>query len=258
MKFIYSIISLFILSSCVGGKDLNYTSLNSGEQITDATSTVLDHQPWDNLLKKYVDDKGFVDYKAFKKDHHALNEYLQYLNTNAPTKTTSINEQFAYYINLYNAATVDLILENDMPASIKDISGPLGQVWLVEHVMINDKAYSLAAVEKNVLQKMGDPRIHFAINCASFSCPKLQNTAFTAANLNSLMDKAAAEFINSDKNDLSDVANPRLSKIFDWYKSDFTDTGVTIIEYINKYANSAILKDASISYKDYDWSLNKQ
>lgn len=72
------------------------------------------------------------------------------------------------------------------------------------------------------------------------------------------MDKAAAEFINSDKNDLSDVANPRLSKIFDWYKSDFTDTGVTIIEYINKYANSAILKDASISYKDYDWSLNKQ
>lgn len=107
----------------------------------------------DDLLKKHVDDKGFVDYKAFKKDHNALNEYLQYLNNNAPTKTTSINEQFAYYINLYNAATVDLILENDMPASIKDISGPLGQVWLVEHVMINDKAYSLAAVEKNVLQK---------------------------------------------------------------------------------------------------------
>lgn len=258
MKIIYIILAFFVLSSCVGGKDLIYSKLESGEKITNAATNVLDHSAWDELLKKHVNEKGFVNYTAFKKDHGVLNNYLQYLNDNAPIKTTSINEQFAYYINLYNAATVDLILENDIPASIKDISGPLGQVWLVEHVMINNKAYSLAAVEKNVLQQMGDPRIHFAINCASFSCPKLQNQAFTAVNINTLMEKGASEFVNTDKNDLSSPANPKLSKIFDWYKSDFTDTGVSVIEYINKYADSPIKPDASITYKEYDWSLNKQ
>jgi len=258
MKFVYVVLSFLILSSCVGGQDLDYTILQNGEQLTDATTSIMDHSAWDVLLKKYVDDDGFVDYNSFKKDHAALNEYLQYLNDNAPIETTHINEQFAYYINLYNAATVDLILENNMPASIKDISGPLGQVWLVEHVMINNKAYSLAAVEKNVLQKMGDPRIHFAINCASFSCPKLQNTAFMATNINTLMNKGATQFVNSDKNDLLDSLNPKLSKIFDWYESDFTDTGVSLIEYINKYAVEPIDGNASLSYKDYNWSLNKQ
>ncbi|MGJ8683553.1 MAG: DUF547 domain-containing protein [Nonlabens sp.] len=258
MKYMYITFLIILFTSCVGGKDLTYNTLASDQELVDATNDVMDHSIWDGLLKKHVNDKGFVNYTAFKKDQAMLKEYLQYLNDNAPVKTTSINEQFAYYINLYNAATVNLILENDMPASIKDISGPLGQVWLVEHVMINDKAYSLAAVEKNVLQKMGDPRIHFAINCASFSCPKLQNTAFTATNLNSLMDKSAREFINSDKNDLSNTAAPQLSKIFDWYKSDFTDTGVSIIAYINKYATTPLDSEATISYKDYDWSLNKQ
>jgi hypothetical protein len=93
----------------------------------------------------------------------------------------------------------------------------LGQVWLKKFIKVEDKEYSLAAVEKNMLQKMGDARIHFAINCASYSCHKLQNTAFTAANVNALMNKSAKEFINSDKNDFTDPNHPKLSSIFSFY-----------------------------------------
>lgn len=258
MKLLLISFVLLTLSSCIGRKDLTYKSLTSGQQVSDASTTVLDHSVFDRLLKKHVDNNGFVNYVAFKKDQTALKEYLAYLNDNAPVQSTSINEQFAYYINLYNAATINLIIENDIPESIKDLGTTLSPVWNKEHVMVNDKLYSLSNIEKDVLQKMGDPRIHFAINCASYSCPKLQNTAFTAANLNSLMDKGAREFVNSDKNDLSNPAQPQLSKIFDWYKSDFTDTGVSLIDYINNYAVKPIQKNAKLYYLDYDWNLNKQ
>lgn len=143
-----------------------------------------------------------------------MKEYLDYLNENPPQKSWSINEQFAYYINLYNSNTVYIILINDLPDSIKDINGSLGQVWLKKFIKVDDKEYSLAAAEKNVLQKMGDARIDFAINCGSYSCPKLQNTAFTPANVNALMHKSAKELINSDKNDFTDPNHPKLSSIF--------------------------------------------
>jgi hypothetical protein len=145
-----------------------------------------------------------------------------------------------------------------MPGSIKDIDGPLGQVWLKNFIIVDGKDFSLADIEKSVLQKMGDPRIHFAINCASISCPKLLNEAFTGKNVDKLMTQAAKEFVNSDKNDLSDPSNPKLSSIFSFYPTDFKDHSGTIIDYVNQYANKKVNAGATISYKDYDWSLNKQ
>lgn len=258
MKNTILVLAIILLTSCIGGKDLYYTTLDNSAILENASKDALDHGAFDQQLKKFVDQNGFVDYAGWKKEQEILKTYLNYLNNNAPQKGWSQAAQFAYYINLYNAATVNLILDNNMPASIKDIDGPLGQVWLKDAARVDNKPYSLAAIEKNVLQKMGDPRIHFAINCASFSCPKLQNKAFTASNVNSLMETATTTFFNSDKNDLSDASNPKLSKIMDWYKSDFTDTGVTIIGYINTYATKKVNPNATINYIDYDWSLNKQ
>lgn len=141
-------------------------------QVIPSDKGQLDHNKWDVLLKKYVDAEGFVDYQGFKKQEEELKEYLDYLNENPPQKTWSINEQFAYYINLYHSDAIYIILINDLPDSIKDIDGPLGSVWLKKFIKVDDKEYALAAIEKNVLQKMGNARIHFAINCASYSCPK--------------------------------------------------------------------------------------
>lgn len=253
----YLIIVVGLLVSCTSSGGLHYDALTKGEKI-EATRAQLDHSNYDALLKKYVDDKGFVDYEGLATEQAKLKSYLVYLSVNPPRTDWETGEQFAYYINLYNASTLDLIVDNDMPASIKDIDGPLGQVWLKKYIVVNGKTYSLADIEKSVLQQMGDPRIHFAINCASFSCPQLLNQAFTGKNVDTLMEKAAFNFVNSDKNDLSDPNNPKLSSIFSFYPKDFKTVSPTIIDYVNKYADNKVNAGAKVDYKDYDWSLNKQ
>lgn len=259
MKNLVIVIQVFILVlSCAGAA--TYATKSSVDQLETVAETVMnhDHSAWDALLKKYVAEDGAVDYDGFKKDEKALKMYLVDLGSNPINKQASKNERLAYYINLYNASIIEIIIDNDQPESIKDLGSFLSPVWKKDFIKVGDELWSLDNIEKGVLQKMGDPRIHFAINCASYSCPKLQNQAFTSENMDSLMNKAAGEFINSDKNDLSDPDNPKLSEIFKWYRSDFTNAGMTIIEYVNKYAETKISDGASIDYLDYDWSLNKQ
>ena len=152
-----------------------------------------------------------------------------------------------------NANTIKLIIDNYPLKSIKDISNP----WLKNRLKIGDEDYSLADIENGILRKMNEPKIHFAINCASISCPKLMNTAYTAENVQDLMKQATEEFINnSEKNKLS-TNSPKISEIFKWYKSDFTENG-TIINYINQYANTKISEGAKINYIEYNWGLNDQ
>lgn len=214
----------------------------------------VDHSEWSSLLKKYVNDKGFVDYKGFKKDEAKLDSYLTMLSKMEPNDKWSVQELLAYYINIYNAATVKLILNNYPTKSIKDIKG----AWTKGFVKIGDKDISLGAIENGVLRKMDEPRIHFAINCASFSCPKLMNEAYTAAKINEQLDAAAKEFINSDKNDIS-ANTPKFSKIFDFYTGDFkVDGKKDLIAYINQYSNIKINPNAKYGFKEYDWSLNEQ
>lgn len=222
---------------------------------TTANSAVnVDHSDWDALLKKHVDKSGFVDYKGFKNDEAALNDYLNQLSNLAPTKKWSVQELLAYYINLYNAYTVDLIIDNYPVESIKDIDGP----WTKAIVPVGSKTLSLGGIENGILRKMDEPRIHFAINCASVSCPKLLREAFTAAKINEQLDKAAREFINSEKNEISSN-NPKVSSIFDWYKKDYTVNGEQdVIGYINQYSDTKINKNTTLSYKDYNWGLNEQ
>ncbi|WP_124981806.1 DUF547 domain-containing protein [Nonlabens xiamenensis] len=257
MKYICTFLVLIFTVSCIGSGDLYYQSLQKDQEIP-SDKGQLDHSQWDQLLNKHVNEEGFVDYDGMEEDRSALKEYLTYLGTNPPQKSWSISEQFAYYINLYNAATVEIILENDQPGSIKDIGSTLNPVWIQDFIKVGKKDYSLADIEKSVLQKMGDPRIHFAINCASYSCPKLMNKAYTAENVDQMMDQAADDFVNSDKNDLTDPNHPKLSSIFKFYPSDFKAGGLSIIEYVNQYADNKINPGAELSYKDYDWSLNKQ
>ena len=112
MKNIILFLFSALITSCIGSGDLYYSSLQQGQNIPAQTGT-LDHSNWDALLKSYVNKEGFVDYDGFKKDREKLQSYLTYLSNNAPQKSWSINQQFAYYINLYNAATVEVISNDD-------------------------------------------------------------------------------------------------------------------------------------------------
>jgi len=258
MKNIVSLLIIaFIFQSCLSNskkiEPLDIKQVEGNLTYNISTSENVNHKAWDVLLHKYVDENGFVDYKGFKNDQDELTNYLNYLSKNIPTESWTLQEQLAYYINLYNAATVKLILDNYPLESIKDISKP----WGKSIVKIGEDSFSLGDIEHNILRKMNEPRIHFAINCASYSCPNLLNEAFTASKIEEQLEHVSKIFINGNKNDISET-NPKLSKIFKWYKKDFNEGGENLISFINKYSSTKINADAAIDYKDYNWDLNEK
>ncbi|WP_411028912.1 DUF547 domain-containing protein [Spongiimicrobium sp. 3-5] len=211
-----------------------------------------DHALWNTLLGKHVADDGNVNYKGFANDNDKLQTYLMYLAENAPTDSWSKNELLAYYINLYNAATVKLIIDNYPLKSIKDIKGP----WDKKVVVVGDKKLSLGEIEHKILRKMDEPRIHFAINCASYSCPKLLNVAFSAAEMEKLLQQTASEFVNDSKRNILSVNTIQISQIFKWFKKDFTSNG-SLIDFVNKYGKTEVAAGAKVTHLKYDWSLNE-
>ena len=217
-----------------------------------------DHSIWDRLLNEYVNSKGFVDYKGMKVQMDTLDNYLKQLIEHSPQSDWSKNEKKAYYINAYNAYCIKFVLTKYPVASVNDINFSGKEIWDFKMVHLGDKTVTLRYLENDILRKMGDPRIHFAINCASYSCPKLANKAYTASNVNSMMDKMAKVFINdASKNEIT-AKKVRLSMIFDWYKDDFIKDGQTLIDFLNKYADVPINANAKVEYLEYNWALNKQ
>ncbi|MCB4799159.1 DUF547 domain-containing protein [Neotamlana laminarinivorans] len=215
------------------------------------------HNQWNSLLQNHVSEEGNVDYVAFKNNQQALLNYIEalkttYKNTNA-LKNATRNETLAFWINAYNALTIDLILKNYPLQSIRDLKDPWDQsLW-----QFGDKWFNLNTIEHKILRKMNEPRIHFAIVCASISCPKLQNTAFTASNINEQLTEATESFLlDKTKNEIS-PNELKLSKIFKWFTKDFKGKGSNVIDFLNKYSEIEIEKNAKITYKDYNWNLNK-
>ena len=217
------------------------------------TAAKPDHSPFNALLNKYVNSAGNVNYAGLKKDEAKLDAYLKDLSANSPQSDWSRNESMAFWINAYNANTLKLILKNYPVKSITDLHG--GKPWDVKWVNIGGKTYSLNNIEHDIIRpRYKDARIHFAVNCAAASCPPLPNKAFTAANLNSLLESRTKSFIrNANYNTIAD-GEVKVSKIFDWYGEDFGD----LKKYLNKYAATEIATDADIKFKDYNWALNKQ
>ena len=214
--------------------------------------TIVNHTTWNQLLKKHVSDQGKVDYLGFKKDLTELNAYLDWLSNCKPSETWSKDQLMAFWINAYNALTIKLIVDRYPISSIKDIYSP----WNIKVITIANKTLSLNNIEHDILRKMGDPRIHFGIVCASISCPKLQNEAFNTQNTNRLLNKASKEFLaDSTKNELTTDA-AELSKIFKWFAKDFKQEG-SLIDFLNKFADIRIASNATISFKDYNWGLNE-
>lgn len=236
--------------SCGKNKEqvkLTSTSTVSEKVLDEAT----DHNKWNALLQKNVSKDGTVNYKAFQKDGKELQSYLDELSARVPNRSWSRNATLAYWINTYNAFTVKLILDNMPIKSIKDINNP----WGKKFIYLANKKYSLEEIEHEILRKMDEPRIHFAINCASFSCPNLLNSAYTETKLEQQLNTVAKSFIN-DKSKNSITANKiEISKIFDWFAGDFKKEG-SVISFLNQYSSIKINPKAKLNYKDYNWSLN--
>ena len=213
---------------------------------------------FDSLLQKNVDKTGRVDYQSLKNNETLLDNYLAYIQNNEPTKEWSSNKKKAFWINTYNAYTIKIILNNYPLKSIRDIKIDGETAWKIPFVKIGQKRYTLDQIEHKILRKkFNDPRIHVGINCASVSCPRLWNFAFTEDNIASSLDNLMKEFINDTTRNKISKKNVALSEIFNWFSKDFIKNG-TIINYLNTYAAIKISEKASIKYLTYDWSLNKK
>ena len=228
-----------------------------------AGSTPPSHQLWNELLKTNVKPNGQVDYKGFIREKPKLESYLKLLSENAPDRSKwSKNEQLAYWINVYNAYTVKLIVDFYPTKSIRDL-GPrikiplIKDVWHHKFFKIAGVDMSLDEVEHSILRKEFDePRIHFAINCASVSCPPLLNESFVASNLENQLMRVTTTFINDPSRNKISSQSAQLSSIFSWFKGDFTKKG-TLIEFLNRYSKVKISPNARISFLDYNWNLNE-
>jgi len=216
-----------------------------------------DHSILDRLLNKYVSSAGKVNYKGLKTKMDTLDAYLLELKAHAPASDWTKNDKKAYYINAYNAYTLKLVLTKYPVASVKDISFSGKDLWSTKLVKLGENVYTLGQVENDLLRKMGDPRIHFAINCASYSCPKIWNYAYTAANVSSQMDKLTKAYINDVKHNIITENKIKISQLFEWYAADFVTPEHTLIQYLNKYSTIQIAANAKVEYLPYNWSLNE-
>ena len=251
MKSITVLTSILILLNCSPVQSNNL----EGEPVS--------HEIFDQLLNKYVGKNGFVDYKGFQKERAKLKEYLTLLQSTAPGKSWSKNEEIAYWINVYNAFTIELVLQHYPVESIKDIGSSIqipfvNTPWDIKFIEIGGETYDLNNVEHGILRKKWkEPRVHFAINCASYSCPVLREEAYTAEKLDDQLSDQAKRFINDDfRNDIT-KDKAQLSKLFDWFGGDFKAV-MPIKDFINQYADVKIGDKTDISYKEYDWRLNEQ
>ena len=219
------------------------------------------HEQWTNLLQKHVNPDGWVNYEGFIKDSLQLNNYLQQIESNYPNEKNWSREQIlAYWINAYNAYTVQIVIRNYPVASIKDIKPGvafLNSVWDIKFITIEGEQLDLNNIEHNILRKMNEPRIHFAVNCASYSCPKLLNTAYEAATIDNQLNQQAIDFINDPKRNVITAEKADVSSIFNWFTGDFTNDG-SLKDFLNKYSKVPIAENTGINFLEYNWNLNKQ
>lgn len=222
------------------------------------------HDKFDKILRKHVDGNGMVNYFQLKVNKHLLDSYLEMISKNPPQKSWTKNERLAYWINAYNAFTLKLVITHYPIKSIRDIGSSIqvpfvNSPWDVKFIKIGGETYDLNNIEHSIIRKRFDePRIHFALVCAAVSCPKLLNRAYFPKTLDKQLEQVAIGFLNnSSKNQVVSEGKVELSKLFSWYKGDFTKK-TDLISYINQYTKKKVKENAKISYKNYNWALNDQ
>ncbi len=232
------------------------------------STLTVDHSAWTTLLQTYVkpqsDGLNRADYARFKAEGRAaLTTYLAQLQAVDPGQLDK-PEQFAFWANLYNAKTIDVVVEAYPVTSIKKItfgnilaSGP----WSKKVLRVSGTELSLDDIEHNILRPyFKDPRVHYAVNCASIGCPNLGVVAFTGAQLSQQLDAAARAFVNHPRGIKVSGGRVMASKIYSWFQKDFGKGDADVLEHARGYASpplaAALGKVTTIDSFDYDWSLN--
>lgn len=251
-----------IVTGCARAeKAKSYTAARSQQEIDQS------HAAFTAILKTHLKNNK-VDYAGLTKNPGELNAYLDTLAAVPESAFDQWNrdQQMAFLINLYNATTLKLIVDHYPLKSIKDIGNILKGPWKQEVVRLFGRLETLDYVENDLLRgKYKDPRVHFAVNCASIGCPSLRPEAFQGAKLDTQLDEQGRAFLREPSKNHLDAANKTLylSPIFDWFKGDFTAKSGKVEKFIAPYVSDADRKliengDLSMKTTDYNWNLNQQ
>lgn len=233
----------------------------------EASTREVSHAAWSALLERYVveSDSGIHLFRygaVSPEDRRALEEYLAELSAVAP-RSLRRAQQLPYWVNLYNALTVRVILDHYPLSSIREIRptwlsrGPWKKAWLE----VDREPITLDDIEHRILRPIWrDPRIHYAVNCASLGCPNLQPVAFTEANAEGLLESAARAFVNHPRAASVDRGELTVSSIYHWFREDFGDSEEGVLKHLRRYARPQLVEQLrgirEIDDHEYDWSLN--
>ena len=234
-----------------------------------ASPELINHDTWTDLLSRYVhrrkDGVNLFDYRGLSPAGEAqLADYIA-VQANILISQYNRDEQLAYWINLYNALTVRVILEHYPVDSIRDIRISPGLFaigpWGKDLISIEDNSLTLNDIEHRILRPVWrDPRIHYVLNCASIGCPNLQNRAYTSSDIELQLDVAAKAYVNDPRGVNIVDGKISVSKIYDWFISDFGGNEKSVIHHLQRYAEPELAQQLTdigkLSREHYDWSVN--
>lgn len=215
---------------------------------------------WTSVLAQNVDESGRIDFTSLVRDHAELERVVAFIAVNDPISRPDTFSgraaKLAYYINAYNALAMYGVVDAGVPSNLGGMR-KITFFWL-RTFKIGATSISLYNFENDVIRPLGDPRIHFALNCMVVGCPRLPRGAFTADKLEKQLDVAARAFIGESRNVRIDWGKRevRLSAIFKFYSEDFLAHEPSLIAYVNQYRTDKIPPDFEIKFQDYDWTVN--
>lgn len=215
------------------------------------------HSIWDKELKLYV-KAGKVNYKLWSKKQQNLDKYLTSLKNISPNALKSLprNSKMAIYINAYNAFMIKAVLKN---SEIKSVQNIKPKIWNQKIVTLAGKSISLDELENSIIRPLfKDPRIHFAIVCASISCPPISDQAYTMENMEMLLETNTIAFLKNTSENYFSGNQTKLSKLFQWFKQDFDKFPGGLEGFLKKYAPAGYDPKKEITWTEYNWNLNSR
>ena len=215
---------------------------------------------WTRVLTEHVDEQGRIDFLALKRKHDDLDRVVAFIAASDPVSRPQLfptrQSRIAYYINAYNALAMYGVVDAGIPDSLDGLRK--FTFFYLRTFKIGGGSMSLYSFENEVIRPVGEERVHFALNCMVFSCPRLPRFAFTAEKVDRQLDAAAREFINSMRDVRAEPAQNEvwLSAIFDFYTKDFLARAPSLIDYVNRYRPDRIPPGFQVRFFDYDWTVN--
>lgn len=217
---------------------------------------------WTRVLNRFVDEQGRVDFVGLAQERGALDAYVAWVAAvsphNAPERFPTTGSQLAFHINSYNALSMYNVLEAGLPRSLSGLKKV--HFFVLRKLVVGGRRISLYDYENDVIRPLGDPRVHFALNCMVVSCPRLPRKPFAASTVDQALDTQARQFFGETRNLRVDhgARTVTFSEILAFYREDFLAVEPSVQAYARRYHDGPVPDEYAVRFTPYDWRVNHQ